>query len=262
MQLTGVLTSNKKQSGRNSADCLRRQKRRRQSAGSVQIAKPVAGQRFKLMYPMISRELVIVFILFALCSCASLPALFLPTISDERLEAFVAQEAQQILRVSGNTHKADWYKFYLAKFPRDDILGLSFGEHRIFISYELTRLAREHTGSLWLFRHTLAHEIAHDVLEHAKNEQMASLNAVRQSHARIKGADLGLPRFISYRNYSTAAELAADEAAMEYWKKIGWDCSIWIKLFRSFLDQGYIGDPDHPLNERLTQAIRICESNS
>ena len=137
---------------------------------------------------MISRELVIVFILFALCSCASLPALFLPTISDERLEAFVAQEAQQILRVSGNTHKADRYKFYLAKFPRDDILGLSFGEHRIFISYELTRLAREQTGSLWLFRHTLAHEIAHDVLEHAKNEQMASLNAVRQSHARIKGA--------------------------------------------------------------------------
>jgi hypothetical protein len=75
-----------------------------------------------------------------------LPALFLPTITDERLEAFVAEEAQQLLRVSGNAHKATLYKFYLAKFPREDILGLSFGEQRIFISYELTRLARKKTG--------------------------------------------------------------------------------------------------------------------
>jgi hypothetical protein len=222
----------------------------------------VAGQRSKRMYAMNLRKLAILFFLFALCSCASLPALFLPTINDERLELFVAEEAQQILRVSGNAHKADRYNFYLAKFPRDDILGLSFGEHRIFINYQLTRLAREHTGSLWLFRHTLAHEIAHDVLGHAKNEQMASLNAVRQSHARIAGGDLGLPLFIFFRNYSTAAELAADETAMEYWKKIGWDCGIWIRLFRGFLDQGYIGDPDHPTTERLTQAMRICESNS
>jgi hypothetical protein len=214
------------------------------------------------MYAMSLRESAIVFFLFTLCSCASLPALFLPTITDERLQAFVAEEAQQILRVSGNAHKADRYKFYLAKFPRDDILGLSFGEHRIYISYQLTRLAREQTGSLWLFRHTLAHEIAHDVLEHAKDEQMASLNAVRQSQVRITGGDLGLPLFTSYRNYSTAAELAADETAMEYWKAIGWDCGIWIRLFRGFLDQGYIGDPDHPTNERLRQAMRICESNS
>ena len=211
---------------------------------------------------MSSRVSAIVFFLFMLCSCASLPALFLPTISDERLEAFVAEEAQQILRVSGNAHKAGRYKFYLAKFPRPDILGLSFGEHRIFISHQLTRLAREQSGSLWLFRHTLAHEIAHDVLEHAKDEQMASLNAVRQSQARVTGGDLGLPLLISYRNYSTAAELAADEKAMEYWKKIGWDCGIWIQLFRGFLDQGYIGDPNHPTNERLSQAIRICKANS
>ena len=205
------------------------------------------------------RESAIVFFLFALCSCASLPALFLPSIRDERLEAFVAEEAQQILRVSGKAQKADRYKFHLAKFPRDDILGLSVGEHRIFISYQLTRLAREQTDSLWLFRHTLAHEIAHDVLEHAKNEQVASLNAVGQTHARIAGGDLGLPLFVSFRNYSTAAELAADETAMEYWKAIGWDCGIWIRLFRGFLDQGYIGDPDHPTNERLSQAIRICQ---
>jgi hypothetical protein len=201
-------------------------------------------------------------LLLSLCSCASLPALFLPTITDERLEAFIAQEAQQLLRVSGNAHKATLYKFYLAKFPREDILGLSFGEQRIFISYELTRLAREKTGYLWLFRHTLAHEIAHDELEHAKNQEVASLNAVRQSHARITGGDLGLPLFSSFRNYSPAVELAADQTALEYWKKIGCDCGIWVKLFRGFLDQGYVGDMDHPTKERLSQAIRICDSES
>jgi hypothetical protein len=200
--------------------------------------------------------------LLCLCSCASLPAPFLPTITNERLEAFIAEEAQQILRVSGNAHKATLYKFYLARFPREDILGLSFGEQRIFISYQLTRLAREKTGYLWLFRQTLAHEIAHDELEHAKNQEVASLNAVRQSHARITGGDLGLPLFISFRNYSPAAELAADQTAMEYWKKIGWDCGIWIKLFRGFFDQGYIGDPDHPTNERLSLAIKICDTES
>lgn len=199
-------------------------------------------------------------LLLSLCSCASLPALFLPTITDERLEAFIAEEAQQILRVSGNAHKATLYKFYLARFPREDILGLSSGEHRIFISYELTRLAREKTGYLWLFRHTLAHEIAHDALEHGKNKEVVSLNAVRQFHDRITARDLGLPLSISFRNYSPAVELAADQTAMEYWKEIGWDCGIWIKLFRGFLDQGYIGDLDHPTKERLSQAIRICDS--
>jgi hypothetical protein len=208
------------------------------------------------------RESAIVFFLFGLCSCASLPTLFLPTITDKTLEAFIAEEAQQILSAFGNAHKAALYKFYLVDFPRQDILGLSFGEHRIVISYQLTRLAREKTRYLWLLRHTLAHEIAHDVLEHANNEQVASLNAVGQSHASITGGDLGLPRFISFRSYSPAAELAADHTAIEYWKKIGWDCGIWVKLFRDFLDQGYVGDLDHPTNERLSQAIRICGSNS
>ena len=214
----------------------------------------------KVCNSMSFHESAIVFFLFALCSCASLPALFLPTITDERLEAFIAEEAQQILRVSENAHKAARYKFYLAKFPREDILGLSFGEHRIFISYELTRLAREKTGYLWLFRHTLAHEIAHDVLDHGKNQEVASLNAVRQSHGRITGGDLGLPLFVSFRNYSPAVELAADRKAIEYWKKIGWDCGIWVKLFRGFLDHGYIGDLDHPMNgtsESGNQDLRV-----
>jgi hypothetical protein len=206
-----------------------------------------------------SRIFITCFSLALLCSCASLPVFLLPTVSDEIFEAFIADEAAKILQVSENAHKAARYKFFLANFPRADILGLSFGEHRIFISYELTRRAYAQNSYLWLFRHTLAHEIAHDALGH---EHAPSLNAVPRSAVQITGRDLGLPGFIAYRNYSASSELAADRKAIEYWEKIGWDCRIWIKLFRGFLDQGYIGDSDHPIEKRLSQAIQMCDSGT
>lgn len=204
-----------------------------------------------------SRILVICFSLALLCSCASVSTFFLPTVSDERFEAFIAYEASKILQVSEDTHKPARYKFFLAKFPRADILGLSLSQNRIFISYELTRRAYAQNRYLWLLRHTLAHEVAHDALGH---EHAPSLNAVPRSAVQITGRDLGLPGFITFRNYSATSELAADRKAIEYWKKIGWDCRIWIKLFRGFLDQGYIGDLEHPTEKRLNQAIRMCDS--
>jgi len=74
-----------------------------------------------------------VFFLLVLCSCSS-PLIFMPTVRDERLESFVAEEASRILEVSENAHKAARYKFRLVKFPREDILGVSLGNHRIFMS--------------------------------------------------------------------------------------------------------------------------------
>jgi hypothetical protein len=209
-----------------------------------------------------STVLVTCFSLALLCSCASLPAFFLPTVSDERLEAFIAYEASKILQVSENAHKATGYKFFLAKFPRGDILGLSLGGQRIFISYDLTRQAYAQHSYLWLLRHTLAHEIAHDALGHAKNEYAPSLNAVPRYTFQINGRDLGLPALFSFRNYSTTSELAADRKAIEYWQKIRWDCRIWIKLFKGFLDQGYVGDLDHPTETRLKHALRMCDSGA
>ena len=90
-------------------------------------------------------------------SCSLHPALFLPVVSDNRLETFVAEEAARILTVSDNGNPATRYRFYLVDFPRKDILGLSLGENQIFLSYELTRRGFDQTGYLWLFRHTLAH---------------------------------------------------------------------------------------------------------
>ena len=156
-------------------------------------------------------------------------------VRDDRLETFVADEAAKILTVSDTGNQNTLYRFYLADFPRQDILGLSLGENQIFLSYELTRRAFDHAGYLWLFRHTLAHEIAHHRLRHGQNEQAASLNAVPRSAAQINGADIGLPSTISFRNYSRESELAADRKALEYWRKLGWDCRIWIEIFERFL---------------------------
>jgi hypothetical protein len=52
--------------------------------------------------------------------------------------------------------------------------------------------------------------------------------------------------------------LAADQKAMEYWQKLGWDRRIWINIFQNFLDQGYVGDLDHPTQQRLDLAMAMC----
>ena len=197
-------------------------------------------------------------LLILLCSCSLHPGFLLPIVRDDTLETFLAEEAATILRVSENAHRAALYSFYLADFPRRDILGLSLGGRRIFISYELSRRAYEQPSYRWLLRHTLAHEIAHDVLAHAGANQEPAL--IPGSAGRIRARDLGMPGIVSFRNYPRALELAADEKAVEYWRRIGWDCRIWNAIFAAFLDHGYDGDADHPVDERLAQAIKLCDS--
>jgi len=181
---------------------------------------------------------------------------------DERLEEFVNSEAIQILRVSENSHKAAFYQFRLVNFPRKDILGLSVGKHQIFISYELSRLAYRNAHHRWLLRHTLAHEIAHDVLGGDVGKQSPVSRPALGLVNRITGRDLGLSGNISFHPYSTSAELEADRKGLQYWQKLGWNCRIWVRIFQNFLDQGYEGDADHPTVERLDQAIKICPAKA
>jgi hypothetical protein len=202
--------------------------------------------------------LALVIFLLPLAACSSPLSLLMPAIRDERLEVFVAQEAAKILEVSLNAQPAAGYQFRLVKFPRQDILGLSVGSQQIFMSYELTRRAYQEESYFWLFRHVLAHEIAHDVLAHQSSSHEASFNSVPGVSNRITAPDLGLPATISFRNYSRTLELAADEKALEYWQRLGWDCRIWINIFKNFLEQGYIGDADHPTQERLDLARAMC----
>ena len=200
-------------------------------------------------------------LIFFLHSCSPI-LLGVPTVVDEKLERYVSGIGLEIVAVS--EHRDRWanYQFQLADFARRDILGLSIGKQRIFISYELSRLAFHDSAYRWLLRHTLAHEIAHDVLgrvpaapEDAGERKIGLAN-------RITSGDLGLSSRIKFLPYSRAAELAADRRAMEYWHKLGWDCRHWVRLFMDFIEQGYEGDVDHPTRERLAQAIQLCPEQS
>jgi predicted Zn-dependent protease len=185
----------------------------------------------------------------------------IPTVADEKLTRYVTAIGLEIVAVSEAHEKRADYQFSLAQFARPDILGLSTGNHQIYISYELVRRAYASNGYRWLLRHTLAHEIAHDVLG---RDDGGEDNGVDHSGLanRITSRDLGLSGRITFRPYSRSAELAADRKAMEYWRKLDWNCTHWVALFSNFLAQGYEGDVDHPTKERLEQASQICSASS
>jgi hypothetical protein len=65
-------------------------------------------------------------------ACSVNPRFLLPIASDQKLEAFLAEEGARLLLVSENAHIPMRYNFYLVKFAREDILGLSLGGHDIF----------------------------------------------------------------------------------------------------------------------------------
>ena len=186
----------------------------------------------------------------------------IPTVADERLERFVTETGLDIVAVSERRDQAASYQFYLADFARRDILGLSVGKQRIYISYELSRRAYQNRDYLWLLRHTLAHEIAHDVLGPDPSKQEDDQDRAVGLANRITGKDLGLSQRIAFRPYSRSAELAADRKGMEYWQKLGWDCGHWVRIFLDFTAQGYEGDVDHPTKERLEQAIKVCSAQA
>jgi predicted Zn-dependent protease len=190
-------------------------------------------------------------------SCSSI-FFNIPTVRDDRVEQFVSAMGHEIVAVSEHRDRAAQFRFRLAEFARRDILGLSTGKQRIFISYELARLAMNSNQHRWLLRHTLAHEIAHDVLGGDVAAPAASSDGSGVLANRITGSDLGLSSQVRFRPYSRWAELAADRRGMEYWQRLGWDCENWVKLFRGFVARGYTGDDDHPTKERLDQATEVC----
>jgi predicted Zn-dependent protease len=181
----------------------------------------------------------------------------LPTVSDEPVERLVENEAAQIVAVTDDKNNFSEYQFFLADFPRRDILGLSIGDRRIYISHKLGQVALQNPRQRWLLRQTLAHEIAHELAGHAKQTGMTSFNRSASSRA-VTGADLGLPGHIEFHSYSVENELEADLEGMRYWSKLHWDCRIWVRILEGFRQQNYVGDALHPTDERLKQAVIAC----
>ena len=191
-------------------------------------------------------------VLVAACSLTA----NIPVVSDDRLELLLRNEARQILTVAAPHADASAYRFEISDFPRADLLGLSTGGGRIYISYKLAQLASQTTYHRWLLRQTLAHEIAHELAGHAhQNRALANTPAAANG---ISARDLGVTAPMRFQNYPVEKELQADLLGLRYWAQLGWDCAIWVDILRQFQKAKYVGDVFHPTDRRLQQAAASC----
>jgi predicted Zn-dependent protease len=190
-------------------------------------------------------------------SCSIPPTI--PTLQDDRIDELVRSEAARIITASEDWENFPKYQFFLTEFPRKDILGLSVGNGQIYISHSLASLAFDDWSHRWLLRQTVAHEIAHETAGHAKHEGGMWFNRPPLAWG-ASGREIGLPWYVRFYNYSTEKELEADRIALGYWKKLGWDCRIWVDLLVNFEHQGYRGDSSHPTSDRLRQARNLCDT--
>ena len=185
-----------------------------------------------------------------LCLIACSTQATIPTVSDDLVESLVRTEAARIISVSEDKQHLSEYHIFLSDFPRKDVLGMSVGNRRIYISHELAKLAAKRSFHLWLLRQTLAHEIAHETSGHARQSSGAAL--ARGPFARtVSNRDIGLPAHVTVRNYSAEKEFEADAQGLRYWTRLGWDCRIWVRILQSFEKQNYVGDGVHPTDGRL-----------
>ncbi len=204
------------------------------------------------------------------CATAKLPRI--PTYQDSHVQDFVNIEARRILAVTPNANQVNSYRFLLA--DGKEWGGMSVGNHVIYIDYNTARAALEGGNGLEQLRITLAHEIGHDVAGHMAN-QKAIVNSANIAQLIGKGMSyvpgvIGLAgsaiSFISgwgglatKHLYLRSAELEADRLGIEYWKRLGWDCRLWVYRFEHGLEAG-IGDFHHPGGVRLRQAADLCLS--
>jgi len=152
-------------------------------------------------------------------------------IDDAKVQAFVAIEGRKILAVTKNRNKAQDYRFYLAEFEDPTWGGAAGGNHIIYIRYKEARNAYLNRNRQWYLlalRLILAHEIAHDILRHSK-----------------------------YGHLSVAMELGADRLGILLWKRLGWDCSFWVRINESQKERG-ITDTFHRADLQLLQAKNLC----
>lgn len=192
----------------------------------------------------------------SLVSCAIQPKI--PTVSDDRVEVLLRTEAARIVAVDEDRDNFAKYVFLLSKFPRQDILGMSVGSRRIYISYKLASGALTDSTYLWLLRQTLAHEIAHETAGHAKQAGVMWLNAGALA-VGASGREVGLPWYVRFYNYSSEKELEADLKGLGYWNKLGWNCRIWVRILENLRNEHYTGGLFHPTDRRLQQAQSFCQ---
>jgi len=216
-------------------------------------------------------------LLLLLSSCATASP-NIPTTYHPAAKRLVEQEAHRILSVTENAGQESHYQFHLANFDAAGkrlrgAAGVSLGNGQIYIDKKVANRALTDKESLQFLRLVLAHEIAHDVADHEPNQKalvntINILNAIGYGMSYVPGpvgwAGAGISwataigGIASVHLYARSQELEADKLGIEYFKRLGWDCQLWVRRFQTQVDTGFKADFQHPPEGRLEQAKEIC----
>ena len=195
------------------------------------------------------------------------------------VQQYVTALGQRILAVTEKANDAAKYEFKLSELRKHGALGVSVGNHVIYIDHEFAQKNYQTLGGRTTTHFppylamVLAHEIAHDIAGHAvKGEAISTVTTTGQLVGRglsyvpgpIGWAGAGVSWLMygagtaSAYLYGREQELEADRKAIAYWKALRWRCEVWVERFQLLADKGITGDFRHPTEGRLAQARALC----
>lgn len=148
---------------------------------------------------------------------------------DPALQAFIEREFLQIIAV---TEWPEWRPAVTLMHIGRGWTAATYGGWDIRVEPSLVERAMKNEAGLWALRRTIAHEIGHAMSGHRfTNTYQQRLN-----------------------------ELAADAKGIEYFKRLGWSCKLWVDDFARQLKRGYDIDGEHDTKARYEQAHQLCGS--
>jgi hypothetical protein len=152
-----------------------------------------------------------------------------PHDTDPKMRAFIEREFLQIIVV---TESPEWRPTVTLEHIGRGWVGVTYGASDIRIEPSLVQTAMTNEAALWALRRTIAHEIGHAMSGHRFNTV-----ALQQ-----------------------AKELEADAKGIEYFKRLGWSCWLWVDNFARGLKRGFNIDAEHDSKAKYDQALRLCST--
>lgn len=152
-----------------------------------------------------------------------------PRDTDPNLRAFIEREFLQIIAV---TESPEWRPTVTLEHIGRGWVGATYGAWDIRLEPSLVQMAVTNEAALWALRRTIAHEIGHAMSGHRFTT--AAMQQVK--------------------------ELEADAKGIEYFKRLGWSCKLWVDNFARGLKRGYNIDAEHDTKARYDQAQQLCST--
>jgi len=174
-------------------------------------------------------------VIFALIGCSTVNTgqpdriNVFPRDTDPKIRAFIEREFLQIISV---TESPEWRPTVTLEHIGRGWVGVTYGASDIRIEPSLVQTPMTNEAALWALRRTIAHEIGHAMSGHR-------FNTIAMQQVK---------------------ELEADAKGIEYFKRLGWPCKLWVDNFARTLRRGYNSDAEHDTKARYDQAQQLCST--